>query len=223
MRIRTAFVALVCLGGLLANAMAIELPPIRSGPGNEVPACVGPVELMDFASNRNRRLRLPRKIDHRYDNLATLYQRIGRCVQRVRGGCQGVRWDFAFFQMLIETNYLTFRKEDGNPGGVHPEDNNFAGIGAHIVGRPGKKYPDIETGVLAHLQYILIYSGQRIIDPVTKKMSATQSYIVAKMKGLKRAVTFADLTKEWTIVDREGYARDIQKTAERFSQSYCRH
>lgn len=136
--VRTIFVTLIWVGGLLSNAMALDLPPIRSGPGNEVPACIKPAELMTFVNNRNHGLHPPREIDPRFNNLGSVYQRIGPCVQKVDGQCDGVRWDFAFFQMLIETNYLTFRKQDGSPGGVPSGDNNFAGIGATMPASQAK-------------------------------------------------------------------------------------
>lgn len=220
--VRTALVTLIWLGGLLSNAMAMELPQIRSGAGNEVPACVGPVQLMTFVTNRNHGLHPPREIDPRFNNLSSVYQRIGPCVQKVDGQCEGVRWDFAFFQMLIETNYLTFKKPDGSPGGVPSGDNNFAGIGATVAGKPGEKFKDIDTGVLAHLQHVLMYSGEKIIDPVAQRTRTVQSWVIAKMKQLGRPVTFADLATEWTGTDQNTYGADILRTAESFGALYCR-
>jgi hypothetical protein len=220
--IKTTFATLIWLGGFLANAVAAELPLIRSGPGNEVPACVRPAELMAFVSNRNRGLNPPREIDPRLQNIGSVYQRIGPCVQNVRGECEGVRWDFAFFQMLIETNYLTFRKPDGSPGGVPAGDNNFAGIGATVAGKPGEKFKDIDTGVWAHLQHVLMYSGEKIVAPIAQRTRTVQSYVIAKMKKLGHPVTFADLATEWTGTDQSTYGTDIQRTAENFTVSYCR-
>ena len=39
------------------------------------------------------------------------------------GEATGIRWDFAFFQMLLETAYLKYGGDD------KPKQNNFAGIG----------------------------------------------------------------------------------------------
>lgn len=47
-----------------------------------------------------------------------------------RGEDLGLRWDYAFFQMAIETNYLSFRREGGRRSDVRPSQNNFAGLGA---------------------------------------------------------------------------------------------
>ena len=100
---------------LPAQALAGSLPPIIASAGNEVPKCIKPDALMAFVQSTNLRRRTPREIAPRFDHIASLYQRIGRCVSRPPDKCVGVRWDYAFFQMLIETNYLTFRRPDGVP------------------------------------------------------------------------------------------------------------
>jgi hypothetical protein len=212
---------LVWLACLVAKASAMDLPEIRSGLDNEVPNCVRSADLMAFVNNRNRELRPPRRINPRFSQIADVYRRIGVCVQKVEGKCVGVRWDFAFFQTLIETNYLIFRKPDGSPSGVSPEDNNFAGLGATVPGKPGERFKDIETGVLAHLQHVVMYSGEKVLNPVAQRTRAVESYIIAKMNKLGRPVTFADLVTEWTGTDRSTYSSDIQRTATRFADMYC--
>ena len=137
---------------------AAALPRILASADNPVPQCVRPAALMDFVAERNAQRSPPRTIDPRYDNLAALYQRIGQCVARPPDKCVAVRWDYAFFQMLIETNYLTFRRPNGVPAAVVPADNNFAGVGATVSGKPGERFKDVATGVLAHLQHVLMYS-----------------------------------------------------------------
>jgi hypothetical protein len=216
---KLAILYLVWFACSLTEATAVELPVIRSGPGNQVPSCVTPVELMAFV---NDRFKPPRTIDARFADLAKVYQRTGACVQKVQQTCEGIRWDFAFFQMLVETNFLTFEKPDGSPGGVAAEDNNFAGIGATVPGKPGEKFKNIDMGVLAHLQHVLMYSGEEILDPVAQRTRAVQSYIIAKVKKLGRPATFADLATEWTGTDQITYGRSIQRTAERFALSHCR-
>jgi hypothetical protein len=104
-----------------AGALAASLPPIVAGAGNEVPACVAPDTLMDFVAATNS-ARRARAIEPRFDNIAQLYRSIGVCVARPPEKCVAVRWDYAFFQMLIETNYLTFRRPDGAPAGVPASD-----------------------------------------------------------------------------------------------------
>src|SRR3972149_7015419 len=71
--------------------------------------------LMTFLRSRNARL------SPRYKDLARLYKQHGQAWR--------VRWDYAFFQMAIETNFLTYRAPSGRMGDVDPQQNNFAGIG----------------------------------------------------------------------------------------------
>ncbi len=82
-----------------------RLPEIIVGPSNVVPRCVTPERLMEFVASRNRELSPPRKIDPRFRDVASLYSSIGECIQRSQGKCIRIRWDYAFFQMLLETNY----------------------------------------------------------------------------------------------------------------------
>src|ERR1700755_2854835 len=88
-------------------ALAPALPSIIASADNAVPDCVKPAALMQFVAERNATHNPPRQADPRFSDLASFYQKIGTCVARAPDKCVGVRWDFAFFQMLIETNYLT--------------------------------------------------------------------------------------------------------------------
>ena len=214
---------LILLLALLApaGALAGSLPPIVASAGNEVPKCVAPDTLMDFVAATNSARRTPRAIAPRFDNIAQLYQTIGACVARPPEKCVAVRWDYAFFQMLIETNYLTFRRPDGAPAGVPASDNNFAGLGATISGRPGEHFDDVRTGVLAHLQHVLMYSTARIPQPVAKRTRQVQNDVQDIMRRLHRPVTFADLAREWTGTDKNTYGRDMQRLAEKYAQHYC--
>ena len=132
-----------------------------------------------------------------------------------------VRWDYAFFQMLIETNYLTFRRPNGVPASVVPADNNFAGVGAAISGRPGERFKDAATGVLAHLQHVLMYSTMRVPDPVAHRTRQVQEEVQQAMRRLHRPVTFGDLAREWTGTDHNAYAGEMQKLAETYASRYC--
>ena len=177
---------------------------------------------MDFVAERNAQHQPPRAIDQRFANLAALYQRIGQCVARPPEQCVAVRWDYAFFQMLIETNYLTFRRPDGVPASLPPQDNNFAGVGATVSGRPGERFKDIATGVLAHLQHVLMYSTTRIPNPVAKRTRQVQDDVQDAMRRLHRPVTFADLAREWTGTDRNTYGAEMQKLSEKYASRFCR-
>ncbi len=218
MKIRLAllFALLVPTG-----ALAAALPPIIASAGNEVPKCVAPDTLMDFVAATNAKRSTPRIIEPRFANIASLYQTIGVCVARPPEKCVAVRWDYAFFQMLIETNYLTFRRPDGAPAGVPASDNNFAGLGATISGLPGEHFNDVKTGALAHLQHVLMYSTMRIPQPVAKRTRQVQDDVQEIMRRLHRPVTFADLAREWTGTDKNTYGREMQRLAEKYAQQYC--
>ena len=223
MALRLIFLLSLLLLSLLlpAGAVAGSLPPIIASAGNAVPKCVKPGALMDFVQATNRHRRTPRAIAPRFDHIASLYQRIGQCVARPPAKCVAVRWDYAFFQMLIETNYLTFRRPDGVPAGVPARDNNFAGLGATISGRPGERFDDVETGVLAHLQHVLMYSTTPVPHPVAKRTRQVQNDVQEIMRRLHRPVTFGDLAREWTGTDKNSYGRDMGRLAEKFAQRYC--
>lgn len=206
---------------LCAPAGAASLPPIVTGGGNTVPACVTPAKLMQFVEERNAARKPRRDIDPRFGNIASLYQRIGACVARPPGQCVGVRWDYAFFQMLIETNYLTFRRPDGRPASVVPRDNNFAGIGAAISGRPGERFQDVQTGVLAHLQHVLMYSTTPIPEPVAVRTRQVQGDVQDAMRRLRRPVTFSDLARLWTGSGHSSYAANVQALADKYARRFC--
>ena len=206
---------------LPSTGHAASLPRILANADNPVPKCVAPAELMDFVAERNAQRQPPRAIDQRFADVAALYERIGQCVARPPEKCVAVRWDYAFFQMLIETNYLTFRRPDGVPAAVVPADNNFAGVGATVSGKPGERFKDVATGVLAHLQHVLMYSVTRIPNPVAQRTRQVQNDVQEAMRRLQRPVTFADLTREWTGTDRNTYGADMQKLSEKYASRYC--
>ena len=203
------------------EACAASLPPIIASATNAVPACVRPAALMQFVEERNAARHPAQAIDPRFSDLASRYQRLGQCVARGPEKCVGVRWDYAFFQMLIETNYLTFRRPDGVPGGVPPQDNNFAGVGATVRGKPGERFKDVETGVLAHLQHVLMYSTTRVPDPVAKRTRLVQEDVQEHMRRLHRPVTFGDLARQWTGTDKSTYGATMQSLAEKYAGRFC--
>jgi hypothetical protein len=214
----------VLLLGLLlpvGAAAAGGLPAIIASADNAVPDCVKPADLMQFVADRNATHNPPRRFDPRFADLASLYQQVGACVARAPEKCVGVRWDYAFFQMLIETNYLTFRRPDGVPGGVPASDNNFAGVGATVVGKPGEHFKDVPTGVLAHLQHVLMYSTTRVPEPVAKRTRQVQDDVQQIMRRLHRLVTFADLARQWTGTNKNTYGREMQRMAEIYASRYC--
>ena len=180
-------------------------PEIRSSDSNAVPRCVTPEHLTAFLRSQNEQL------DAKFLNIAADYKR--------HGEANRIRWDYAFYQMLLETNYLKFRRGDGNPGDVKPKQNNFAGIGATGGGVPGESFPDVSTGVLAQMQHLVAYSGEMVANPVAARTRDVQDGVVKQSKRLGRPVHFADLTNRWAA-DRT-YARSITMVAERFASAHC--
>lgn len=212
---------LTALALTAAPASAASLPAIIASATNAVPACVRPAALMQFVEDRNAARHPAQTIDPRFSDLAFTYRRLGQCVARAPEKCVAVRWDYAFFQMLIETNYLTFRRPDGVPGGVPPQDNNFAGVGATVRGKPGERFKDVATGVLAHLQHVLMYSLTRVPEPVAKRTRLVQDDVQANMRRLHRPVTFADLARQWTGTDKNTYGSDMRRIAEKYASRFC--
>ncbi|MEW5963855.1 MAG: hypothetical protein AB1749_09875 [Pseudomonadota bacterium] len=207
-RTASAYAAALALGlALLGSPLPARaaLPEIRSSASNPVPACVTPERLMAFLAANNARL------EARYRDIARWYKRHGEALK--------VRWDYAFFQMALETNYLAFRRGDGRPGDVKPGQNNFAGIGATGGGAPGDSFPDISTGVLAQMQHLVAYSGERVASPVAPRTALKQDDIVSASQRLARPVRFSDLTNRWAA-DR-AYHRSIEAIADRYRAEHC--
>lgn len=161
---------------------------------------------MQFLASRNP------EVDPRYREIARWYKYWGEAWR--------VRWDYAFFQMVIETNALKFRRPDGSRGDVHEKQNNFAGIGATGGGVPGDRFPDIETGVHAQIQHLVAYSGERLAAPIAPRTEQQQDNIIKQSLRLQRAVTFGDLARRWAA-DR-AYSRTIDAVAEQFNSGFCR-
>ena len=202
-------VAAACSGALGASAAEARrpvLPEIRiSATTQGVPACVTPSRLMRHLLERRGDL------DPRFRDIARYY--------KLHGDALGVRWDYAFYQMLLETNYLSFKTDSGRPGDVDARQNNFAGIGATGGGVPGDSFPNVSTGVLAQMQHLIAYSGERVAKPVAPRTRAKQDDIVQSSRALRRPVRFDDLTSRWAK-DRN-YAKSIEWVAERYRHANC--
>ena len=159
------------------------------------------------------RARNPRLAD-RFSSIADIYANHGRRLS--------VRWDYAFFQMQIETASLSFRRPDGKPADVAPAQNNFAGLGAVGNGTPGETFATMEQGVRAHLEHVLIYAGRKIETPVAERTRKVQIWKVLEPwhAELARPVTFSDLAHRWSPGNPD-YARAIAILADRFYAANC--
>jgi hypothetical protein len=189
----------------LPVATADAAPPIRSSSANPVPACVTPERLMAFLNGRNDHL------DPRFRDIARWYKHYGEAWR--------VRWDYAFFQMAIETNFLKFRRGDGRRGDVSDAQNNFAGIGATGGGVPGERFADVATGVHAQIQHLVAYSGERLAQPIAKRTRERQGDIIDASQRLGRPVTFGDLARRWAV-DR-AYGKSIDYIANLYQTEFC--
>lgn len=203
---RTIALTLVAVGQIIAAAAhaAEPMPEIRTHQHNRVPQCVTPARLMQFLAERHRNL-VPK-----LQTIAAHYKQ--------HGDANRVRWDYAFFQMIVETNYLHFKNAAGR-GDVSPNQNNFAGIGTTGGGVPGESFPDVSTGVLAQIQHLMAYSGEVLANPVGRRTRENQDDIAKKSKRLNRAVTFRDLARRWAVDAR--YGNTIEAIASRFRATYC--
>lgn len=199
--------ASISMAATSVNA-ASGLPAIKTTDSNKVPACATPGRMMAFLASRNKRL------DDRFDGIATAYMRHGEEL--------GIRWDYAFFQMILETGSLSFRRGNGRPGAVKASQNNFAGLGATGGKESGEVFPDMEKGVRAHLQHLLMYAGDRIENPVAERTRKVQEWgvLTGWHKRFNRPITFADLAAKWAPGSR-GYARDIGSLGETFYSEVC--
>ncbi len=196
---------LAALAGSGSALAAAQLPEIRISKANAVPVCATPDRLMSFLKRRNATL------NPRFANIASFY--------KTHGERWGVRWDYAFFQMAIETNFLTYRAPNGRMGDVDPKQNNFAGIGTTGGGVPGDSFPDVSTGVLGQIQHLVAYSGEEVPNPVAQRTQLKQVHILEISRALKRPVRFSDLAKRWAVDPK--YGSSIEWVAQKFRTEFC--
>lgn len=154
------------------------------------------------------------KLDPRYAGIATAYMRHGEQL--------GLRWDYAFYQMMLETGSLSYTRNGTKPGDVKPSQNNFAGLGATGKGEPGESFPTIEDGVRAHLQHLAMYSGEQVAEPVAERTRKVQEWgvLTSWQKGFKRPITFSDLASKWAPGSR-GYASNVHTFHSEFHAGHC--
>lgn len=197
----------VVLAAIATPAFADKAPPIKESAANKVPACTTPGRLQAQLQARNPAL------DSRYKSIAAEYMRHGEAL--------GLRWDYAFYQMLVETGSLSYRNGT-KPGDVKPSQNNFAGLGATGKGEPGESFKDISSGVRAHLQHLAMYAGDRIAEPVAERTRKVQEWgvLTSWHQRFKRPITFADMGQKWAPGSRS-YWSMIESVAEQFEDDFC--
>ncbi len=204
---RLGAISLLSIVFTAGSVQASGLPPVKATDKNSVPACATPGRLMAYIKDRNP------KLDPRFETIAADYMRVGQELK--------IRWDYAFFQMIVETGSLSY-KSDGRSGDVLPKQNNFAGLGATGKGERGESFPDVTTGVTAHLQHLLMYAGEKIPDAVAERTRKVQEWgvLTSWQKGIKGPITFTDLTRKWAP-GASDYGSNIEATAKRFYDDTC--
>jgi len=70
---------------------------------------------------------------------------------------EGVNHDIAFCQMVLETGFLCYG------GSVQKYQNNFCGLGATSGKASGEIFPDMQTGIRAHIQHLKAYASRNNI------------------------------------------------------------
>jgi hypothetical protein len=183
--------------------------PILVNAKNQVPAYTTVEGLHSFIKIRNPGFDPLHGI---FSNIAASYQYWGRMY--------GIRWDYALFQMLHETNFLLFT------GGVRPEHFNLAGIGATVPGEPGEIFKSLEEGILAHIQHLALYAlvDIRVEDLVAQRSRKVKVWLQERIeRQLKGPANFEDLGLN-SRDDRVNWAADraywgyIAKIASQFEQ-----
>ncbi|NOR87149.1 MAG: glucosaminidase [Bacteroidales bacterium] len=66
---------------------------------------------------------------------------------------EGVNHDIAFCQMILETGFLNYG------GSVKKSQYNYCGLGATASTVAGEVFPDIRTGIRAHIQHLKAYAS----------------------------------------------------------------
>jgi hypothetical protein len=196
------------IAGAPPIAAARAAPPIRTAADNQMPTCATPGRMMALLKTRNIGL------DTRFDTIATEYMRHGEAL--------GVRWDYAFFQMIVETGALSF-KNGNRQGDVRPEQYNFAGLGATGNGERGERFPDVATGARAHLEHLMLYAGAPVATPVAERTRKVAEWgvLTSWQKAFKKPITFQDLAKKWAP-GTGSYASMIDSVADQFYDEFCK-
>lgn len=202
MSYRTSAFAVAALAALSAPAAAQKLPAVQLSPANQPSQCMTPGRMMAFLQNRNPRLA------ERFRTISVDYIRHGRDL--------GIRWDYAFYQMVVETNSLKYT------GDVSSHQNNFAGLGATGGGVKGESFRTVSDGVRAHLQHLMLYAGIRVDDPIADRTRKVQSWgILDKWRSrVSQPVTYSDVGTKWAPVDRR-YSDHMRTIAAIFMNDYC--
>lgn len=126
------------------------------------------VQLMMFLKSNNE------AAVAKYSDLPRLY--------REEGVKEGVNYDIAFSQMMVETNNLNF----GN--GINPAQNNFGGLGSATGGSESASFPSARIGVRAQIQHLKAYASteplvEQVVDPRFSVVRRGIAPLVGQLSG----------------------------------------
>ncbi|WP_341530855.1 N-acetylmuramoyl-L-alanine amidase [Nostoc sp. UHCC 0302] len=101
---------------------------------------------------------------------------------REEAGMEGVNYDIAFCQMCVETGFLRFG------GGIRPEQNNFAGLGAIGGGAEAASFESARIGVRAHIQHLKAYASleplvNEVVDPRFRFVTRGIAPLIEQLSG----------------------------------------
>ena len=134
----------------------------------------------------------------------------------------GVRWDFAFYQMIVETGALSYWR--GNRAGdVKPDAEQFRRPRRHRqAASAARASRTSRSGVRAHLEHLLLYAGRPVENPVAERTRKVQEWGVLTpwQKTFKRPITFTDLAAKWAPGTSATPAM-LQTVADRFHAEVC--
>ena len=123
---------------------------------------------------------------------------------------EGVRPDAALAQAYKETGCFAYG------GDVSWQQNNFCGLGATGGGAKGLSFPDMQTGVRAHIQHLLAYSRKTppaapLVDPRYDLIRTNRPDIYGRL------TRWTELNGVWAVPGRN-YGQEILMILERAQQ-----
>jgi len=132
-----------------------------------------------------------RKVNPNAINIAQYYKKYGELL--------GIKWGYAFSQMVKETNYLRFG------GDVVLAKNNYCGLGTIGGGVKGVYFDSPELGVLAHMEHLYAYCCKDSLPSNLPKIDPRFDLVT---RGI--APNWEDLNGRWAVPG-IGYGEDICK------------
>ena len=121
-----------------------------------------------------------KKVNPNALDIAQYYKKYGEIL--------GIKWGYAFAQMVIETSYLRFG------GDVLSTQNNYCGLGTTGGGVKGAIFDTPELGVLAHLEHLYAYCSTNDLPSNLTKIDPRFDLVT---RGIATYLT--DLNGKWAV------------------------